>query len=95
VSCLQGCVTSEMTQACTDCIGSKVPMCILQTCGDACGLSSVDAGFAVQCSLLASCCAKLPQATTEYNSCQQTVSSQNDSACRSALAGYRDGGACP
>jgi hypothetical protein len=95
LNCLQTCVMSGMTQACTNCIGSKIPTCILQTCGDACGLSSVDAGFAVQCSLLASCCAKLPQSTAAYNACQQTVNSQNDTACRDALAGYRDGGACP
>jgi hypothetical protein len=94
LSCLQGCVAQE-TSACTDCIGAKIPQCVLATCGDACGLSSIDAGFAVQCSALASCCARMTQGTSQYSACQQTVSAQSDSACRQALAAYTDAGACP
>jgi hypothetical protein len=94
LSCLQGCVAQE-TSACTDCIGAKIPQCVLATCGDACGLSSIDAGFAVQCSALASCCARIPQGTSQYSACQRTVSAQNDTACRLALATYTDAGACP
>lgn len=94
LSCLQGCVAQE-TSACTDCLGAKIPQCIFSSCGDACGLSSIDAGFALQCSALASCCARLPHGTNQYNACQQTVGAQIDSACRTALATYMDAGACP